>query len=130
MLLTQSGAHVQGQGGDIHLPDGHIVIDEQGRIYINDEYIDTLRFANFTPEGLHSLRKTEDNFLRVSEHTEGTEIPFGGLVLQGFLEGSNVNIVQEMVQMITISRAYETNANVLKVQDGTLQKAVTEIARR
>ena len=76
------------------------------------------------------MRKMEDNLYRVSEHTAGEELPFDGIVLQGFLEGSNVNIVQEMVQMITVSRSYDMNAKMLTVQDGTLQKAVTEIARR
>jgi len=129
-MLTQSGARVQGENGDIQLPDGYIVIDEQGRIYVNDEYVDTLKFANFTRDGLHSLRKMHDNLYRASEFTPGEDIPFEGLVLQGYLEGSNVNIVQEMVQMITISRSYETNARMITVQDGTLQKAVNEIARR
>jgi flagellar basal-body rod protein FlgG len=130
LLLTSEGARVQGQNGDITLPNGEIVIDRQGRIIVNDEYVDTLRLTNFTPEGLHSLRKMQDNLFRVSEHTNGEEIPFGGEIQQGFLEGSNVNIVEEMVQMINISRAYESNARMINVQDGTLQRAVNEIARR
>jgi flagellar basal-body rod protein FlgG len=129
-ILMQNGARLQGQNGDLNIPEGYIVIDEHGRIFVNEEYIDTLRFANFTRDGLHSLRKMEDNLLRASEFTAGEEIPFEGMVLQGYLEGSNVNIVQEMVQMIATSRAYDTNAKMIQVQDGTLQKAVTEIARR
>jgi flagellar basal-body rod protein FlgG len=129
-ILAPNGARLQGLNGDLNIPEGYIVIDENGRIYVNDEYIDTLRFANFTRDGLHSLRKMEDNLFRASEFTAGEELPFEGTVLQGFLEGSNVNIVQEMVQMITVSRAYDTNAKMIQVQDGTLQKAVTEIARR
>jgi flagellar basal-body rod protein FlgG len=129
-LLTQGGARVQGQNGDIVLPDGYIVINEQGRIYVNDEYVDTLRVANFTRDGLHGLRKMEDNLFRASEHTAGEEILFGGTIQQGMLERSNVNIVEEMVQMITVSRAYDTNAKMIQVQDGTLQRAVNDIARR
>ncbi|MCL1842553.1 MAG: flagellar hook-basal body protein [Defluviitaleaceae bacterium] len=128
-LMTSSGGYVQGQSGNIQLPDGYIVIDEQGQIFVNDEHIDTLNLVAFDPENLHSLRKMEDNFFRISEYTTGT-IPFDGLIQQGFLEGSNVNIVREMVEMITISRAYETNARMINVQDGTLQRAVNDIARR
>lgn len=130
MLLTHEGARLQGQNGDINLPEGYIVINEDGRIYVNGEYVDTLRVANFTRDGLHSLRKMQDNFFRVSEHTAGEDIAFGGTILQGFLESSNVNIVEEMVQMITISRSYETNARMITLQDGTLQRAVNDIARR
>lgn len=130
LLLTQSGGRVQGLNGDITLPDGYIVIDEQGRILVNDEYIDTLRFANFSRDGLHSLRKMQDNLFRVSDYTPGTEMPFEGLVMQGYLEMSNVNIVREMVEMITNQRAYDTNARMITLQDGTLQRAVNDIARR
>jgi flagellar basal-body rod protein FlgG len=130
LLLTAEGGRVQGINGDINLPEGYIVINEEGRVYVNGEYIDSLRITNFTRDGLHSLRKMEDNFYRASETTAGSQIPFGGVIAQGFLEGSNVNIVQEMVEMIANSRAYDTNARMITVQDGTLQKAVTEIARR
>jgi flagellar basal-body rod protein FlgG len=129
-LMTAEGGLVQGQNGTIQLPDGDIVISEQGGIYVNEEYIDTLLITNFTREGLHSLRKMQDNFFRVSDFTDDEEIAFEGTIQQGFLEGSNVNIVQEMVEMITISRSYETNARVFTLQDGTLQRAVNDIARR
>ncbi|MCL2216554.1 MAG: flagellar hook-basal body protein [Defluviitaleaceae bacterium] len=126
ILMTATGGRVQGQNGDIILPNGYIVIDEQGRIFVNDEYQDTLRMTMFTD--LHSLRKLHDNFFRITEHSE--VMPFTGTLQQGFLEGSNVNIVAEMVQMITLSRAYETNARMITIQDGTLQHAVNDIARR
>jgi len=130
-LMTAEGAMVQGQNGNIQLPNGYIVIDDMGRIYVNAEYIDTLRIANFDRDGLHSLRKMQDNFFRVSDDTlPEHSIPFTGLINQGFLEMSNVNIVQEMVEMITVTRAYETNARMITVQDNTLQRAVNDIARR
>ncbi|MCL2223401.1 MAG: flagellar hook-basal body protein [Defluviitaleaceae bacterium] len=131
-LMTADGALVQGENGNIVLPDGYISVSDRGRIYVNDEYVTTLRFVNFSaPEGLHSLRKMQDNLFRTSEHTQDDHfIPFTGSVQQGFLEGSNVNIVQEMVEMITVSRAFETNSRVFTLQDGTLQRAVNDIARR
>jgi len=130
-LMTAEGATVQGQNGNITVPDGNVVITEQGRIYVNDDYIDTLLIANFNRDGLHSLRKMQDNMFRISEYTSDDQrISFTGTIQQGFLEASNVNIVQEMVEMITLSRAYETNARVFTLQDGTLQRAVNDIARR
>lgn len=44
-----------------------------------------------------------------------------GLVAQGQLESSNVNIVDEMVNMITAQRAYETNSKVIQAADQMLQ---------
>lgn len=44
-----------------------------------------------------------------------------GAVAQGQLEGSNVNIVEEMVNMITSQRTYETNSKVMQATDQMLQ---------
>jgi flagellar basal-body rod protein FlgG len=44
-----------------------------------------------------------------------------GEVAQGQLETSNVNIVEEMVNMITAQRAYETNSRVIQASDQMLQ---------
>lgn len=43
-----------------------------------------------------------------------------GMVRQGSLEGSNVNIVEELVSMIETQRAYETNAKAISAVDGML----------
>ena len=125
-LLTSCGNRVQGLLGDIVLPNGEISISEDGRIYVNSEYIDTLRLTTFTD--LHSLRKVENNFFRTTG--ESVEALFTSSVHQGFLEGSNFNIVSEMVQMINLSRMYDTNARMVTMQDQTLQQAVNDIARR
>jgi flagellar basal-body rod protein FlgG len=45
-------------------------------------------------------------------------------VTQGYLEMSNVNMVTEMVDMITITRSYETNQKMMQTIDSTLEKAV------
>jgi flagellar basal-body rod protein FlgG len=44
-----------------------------------------------------------------------------GAVAQGMVENSNVNIVEEMVNMITTQRAYETNSKVIQASDQMLQ---------
>ena len=45
-----------------------------------------------------------------------------GLVRQGFIEGSNVNVVEELVSMIATQRAYEMNAKAIQTSDQMLQK--------
>jgi flagellar basal-body rod protein FlgG len=46
-----------------------------------------------------------------------------GTLAQGFLEMSNVSVVDEMVNMITAQRAYETNSKVITTADDMLQLA-------
>ena len=44
-----------------------------------------------------------------------------GTVLQGYIEGSNVNIVEEMVNLIVAQRAYEINSKSIQTSDEMLQ---------
>lgn len=48
---------------------------------------------------------------------------------QGALETSNVNVVNEMVNMITIQRAYEAGQKVVQSIDSTLDKAVNQVGK-
>lgn len=51
-----------------------------------------------------------------------------GTLAQGFLEKSNVEVVEEMVQMISAQRAYEINSRVIRGADEML-RTVTELSR-
>ena len=126
-LVTMEGSRVQGiGGGDINIPIGTIVIDESGRIFSNDTYVDTIRMVDF--ENTESLRKTRGNYWTVTDET--VMLGFTGRVEQGFLENSNVQAVREMVELVALSRAYEANARMVQIHDETLGRAVNEIARR
>jgi flagellar basal-body rod protein FlgG len=45
-----------------------------------------------------------------------------GVLRQGFVETSNVNVVQELVTMIQTQRAYEMNSKAVQTSDQMLQK--------
>ena len=45
-----------------------------------------------------------------------------GTVMQGFLESSNVNVVEELVAMIQTQRAYEMNSKAISTSDQMLAK--------
>ena len=44
-----------------------------------------------------------------------------GTLLQGYVENSNVNLVEEMAHMITTQRAFEINSNVVSTSDEMMQ---------
>ena len=55
---------------------------------------------------------------------EGTPGSGGfGTIAQGFLEMSNVSVVEEMVNMIVAQRAYEANSKAIQTSDQMLQMA-------
>jgi len=81
------------------------------------------RFAN--PAGLNSLGGNvyqETPASGTPETGSPSQNGFGSIV-QGSLEGSNVNIVQEMVNMIQAQRAYEINSKSVQTSDEMLQNA-------
>ncbi len=85
--------------------------------------IELARFIN--PAGLISMGKN----LYITSNASGDEITGTagedglGTIAQGFLERSNVSVVDEMVNMITAQRAYETNSKAIQTADEMLQMA-------
>lgn len=110
-----------------------ISIDTLGRVAAEDiatsqpiefAQIYTNRFIN--PAGLQSIgenlyRATEGSGLGV-ENIPGTQGQ--PQIIQGFLEMSNVKVVDEMVNMITAQRAYELNSKSIQTSDSMLQTAI------
>ena len=85
--------------------------------------IELARFVN--PAGLISMGKN----LFITSEASGDEMTGTagedglGTLAQGFLEMSNVSVVDEMVNMITAQRAYESNSKAIQAADDMLQLA-------
>jgi flagellar basal-body rod protein FlgF len=125
VLMTKDGYAVEGQKGPITLSDGDFSVGRDGTILQNGQVIDKLMIKEFTDT--KTLRKFGSNLVETTG--ESVVKGFTGTVEQGFIEQSNVNIVKEMVDMITVMRAYEANQKALQAQDSTLDKAVNEVGR-
>ena len=84
--------------------------------------IQLTRFAN--PSGLRSLGGNlyEETLGSGSPETGNAGENSFGAIQQGFLESSNVNIVEEMVNMIEAQRAYEINSKSVQTSDEMLSK--------
>jgi len=122
-LVTSEGYPVLGEYGEIYLDGSNFIVEEDGTIIQGYDVIDRLLIREF--EDTSVLRKQGDNLVTYDGEVQMRE--FTGTVQQGFLEQSNVNIVNEMVDMITVLRAYEANQKILQMQDGTLERAVNEV---
>lgn len=123
ILVTKEGYPVMGQNGSINIYDNNFIVEEDGTIIQNGDITDRFLIRNFSDTS--TLRKIGSNLIERTADTQ--EQPFNGAVKQGFLEQSNVNVIKEMVDMITVMRAYEANQKILQIQDGTLEKAVNEV---
>lgn len=87
--------------------------------------IGSLQLATFiNPAGLQS--QGENMYVETaSSGTPGTNVPGtngAGLLNQSYVETSNVNVVEELVNMIQTQRAYEINSKAISTSDQMLQK--------
>lgn len=126
-LTTSRGELVQGIGGPIYIDGNDVLIDNDGAVIVDGNIAGTLDIVDV--ENREFLRKVGDNLYEMAEGVEAEETPFEGEALQGYLEGSNVNAVQEMVEMISLLREFETAQKAIRTQDEILEKAVNEIGR-
>ena len=125
MLTTASGYVVEPQ---VQIPEDatNINIAANGVVSVtvpgNDfaEEVGQIALANFgNPRGLLPVGQ---NFLVESTESgapqEGVPLDGGfGSVIQGFVEGSNVNVVQQLVDMIETQRAYEVSSKSITAVD-------------
>jgi flagellar basal-body rod protein FlgG len=102
--------------------DGTVSVIQAGQNEASE--IGQIQLANFVnPSGLNSIGR---NFLRPSLASGEPQVgPPGlqglGTLSQGFMEMSNVQVVEEMIGLIQSQRAYEINSKVVQAADEMLQ---------
>ena len=84
----------------------------------NLDLVDFINESGLIAIGRNLFRETEASGAAIVG-TPGTNGI--GTLLQGYIEQSNVNLVEEMTQMITTQRAYEINSNVITTSDEMMQ---------
>lgn len=121
-LVTKDGDYVLGEGGPIQLPTNidELEVDELGNLFADGQFVD--RFALVDFEDYNYLEKYGENMYRTVDGATETESQAS--VTQGYLEGSNINVVSEMVNMITIAREFESGQKVMNTVDEMLGKMV------
>jgi len=127
-LVDSQGNYVQGTNGNITVTNENFLIKENGEIWDleTDAQVGTLRMVEF--EDVQQLRKTGGNMFTIFGNMQPQEAE-NTKVMQGYIETSNVNIAQEMVDMIITNRAYESSQQAVKMIDQTLNRTVNDIAR-
>lgn len=128
-LVTQEGYKVLGVKGYIQAGQGNFHIQENGRVMVGDwnspQELDLLKIVDFKEK--RGLKKVGDTLFEATEYAGEPQVMTQPKILQGYLEKSNVNPVEEMVKMIEIQRIYEINQRVVSSFDDTLKTAVTEV---
>lgn len=119
-MVTQDGGFVLGQNGRLFVGSSEFTVSASGAVTGDAASPDTLNLVTFTDFGV--LRKEGNNLYSVY----GDALPVQAVnstVRQGMLEGSNVNISDEMVDMISVYRKYEASQKIVSMTDKTLEMA-------
>lgn len=125
-LVTAEGYKVMGDNGEIKLDGNNITINEKGEVHSDGDLVDKLKLVDF--QNYDMLQKEGDALLKTAD-ASAPDVQFEGAVQQGSLESSNVNSVKEMVEMLTVLRAYEANQKVIKIHDELLGRSVNDIGK-
>lgn len=147
IAYTRDGSFKVNQDGTIMTADGYaiepaltiptdyeeITVGADGNVSVKvpgtttPTLVGTIQLARFpNPAGLDA-RLGRNLLLETEASGPPDEGPPGldgrGFIAQGFLENSNVQVVEEIIQMIIAQRAYEANSNVIRTSDQMLQTA-------
>lgn len=126
-LMTGAGDLVLNAGGApiVFDPQGdRPQIDKDGAILVGGTEVARLGVVAFADES--ALEKVGDNLFAAEGAPTGT---FEGAVVQGAVEGSNVNPVLELTRIIEISRAYESAARIVRSGDDLRRSTLERLAR-
>ena len=125
-VLNQNGAMNADAGARIQVdPNLPITVDEKGNIVQNNQQVGTIGVVDI--EDYNYLAKYGENMYDLVNG--GVRQASTAKVTQGCIESSNINVVSEMVNMITISRAFQAGQKVINAVDETLDKAVNQVGK-
>lgn len=126
-IVDADGNHLQGSNGDVQVSTdtAEVVINQFGEIYEDGELTGQITLTDF--EDYNYLSKFGNTMYTAVDGA--TQKDATGEIEQGWTEQSTVNIVNEMVNLITITRAYETNQKMITTVDKMLDQAANSVGK-
>lgn len=121
-IVDMEGRIVAGNTGAITIPENvgnsDINVASDGTISANGSRIGQFRLVDF-PENQSNLVRAGKNCYRMPDESVSPTPATGVIVKQGYQESSNVKLVDELVDMIMVTRLYEANMKLLSTQRET-----------
>ncbi len=124
-LYLPTIGRVLGENGPIRLGTDKIKVDSSGTIYSEDgnTRYGTLRIVDFQNYDTQLVKTTGNVFIAPN----GGATPANAKVVGSALESSNVDAVDQMVQMMSSQRALQSSAQVMKMYDQLIGKIVSQL---
>ncbi|MBI4682644.1 MAG: flagellar basal-body rod protein FlgF [Nitrospirae bacterium] len=122
-LTTKSGVKLLGESGPIEIQGSDIDISPSGEIIVDAIPVGKLKIVDFPDK--EKLKKLNGGMFAAGE----AGVTVNSSVSQGFLEQSNVNVIQEMVGMIASTREFESYQKMIHAFDEAASKAINEMGK-
>ncbi|MGR3218353.1 MAG: flagellar hook-basal body protein [Candidatus Anammoxibacter sp.] len=122
-VVNSVGWKLMGDGGVIELPKNtnDILINSKGEVFANNRSVGKIDIVDFKNKDV--LKEAGNSSFKADRNSQPLEaVDFD--VQQGFLESSNVSVIDEMVSMMANTRSFQGNDNVGKTIDRTLDKLI------
>ena len=124
LCLSELGRVLDREGNPIQLPTDKLDVDAQGNLSTQGgEYLATLGGFMFPDNG--ELERTPYGLFT----GEGAQLNDQVVIHHKWVERSNVNMIKEMVNMMTTQRALQSAAQLSKIYDQVINRAVNDIGR-
>lgn len=128
-LVTQHGERVQGDGGDIRVGEGDIAIGDDGSITADGLSVGRIKVVSFgtpnpplVPEGAALFAPLRG--------ANATPVDAASVHLQpGAIEASNVDAVASMVELVEVSRGFESYMRAMQRLDEVAQRSINEVGK-
>ena len=109
------------------IPPGNFSINMQGDVFVDSKKVSALSIVEFRDP--HALKKEGNAYYANGNSDNILKGRIESKVYQGFLEGSNVNAITEMSDLIKAHRHFESIQKAIKAYDNMEGKAVNEISK-
>jgi len=124
VLVNQNGDPVMGENGTIQITGERVTIERDGRVISENDLAGKIAVVDFDKPSL--LAKEGRSYYLYKGEEKGIR-PAGEVQMQqGYLEGSNVNLTEEMIKMVETMRAYESVQKAMQSIDEMNSKMVND----
>lgn len=124
-LADLRGTAVLGNNGPIYVGKADVLVNGAGEVYVNGAQTDKLKITR--PVSMNGMLKQEDASFIAQANLQ--QLPFDGIIKQGFLEMSNTDMLSEMTGLIESSRSFQSCSQIIKMMDRVIEKTVNEIGK-
>lgn len=136
-IIAKDGKYLLGENGRINLYremfissstiEGNIAplikISRNGEVFVNQALVGTIQLVEI--ENPDTLEKLDGAQFKTTEETQMRFLPFDEVAIrQGWLEGSNVNIIDELIKMIELHRQFELGTKVVQTNDNLIDQSI------